>query len=99
MLFLSHVGRDDLPRQQQASLALRGVDVLDMLESRRHVLVNVGKDTRRSEILRAPAKENVRGTLHGQKPACSSVMAEMADRKSTRLNSSHYCASRIPYSA
>src|SRR3546814_16171054 len=44
-----------------------------------------------SEYLPGPSRRGPRrpiGTLHGT-----------ADRKSTRLNSSHYCASRMPSSA
>src|SRR3546814_5842755 len=32
-------------------------------------------------------------------PVIQAQMAEARDRKSTRLNSSHYCATRMPHSA
>src|SRR3546814_9855059 len=47
---------------------------------------------------RIPPRPNVRqNTLHN--PPNRTVRVRLQDRKSTRLNSSHYCASRMPSSA
>src|SRR3546814_6593466 len=42
---------------------------------------------------------NEAGVLGRFLPDFGRVVAQMQDRKSTRLNSSHYCASRMPSSA
>src|SRR3546814_5817848 len=93
--------RDNIPRGEQwnqhlvketSSLlveAMRWMRDNEMLETSALRCLPLGRDKFPEGAMFAPIFETVRQAL----------LNEPLDRKSTRLNSSHYCASRMPSSA
>src|SRR3546814_8820549 len=65
-------------------------------------MVAVGKDLRLVRQVRAARIHQIdawQTVLLGDLLRAEMLLHRRGDRKSTRLNSSHYCASRLPYSA
>src|SRR3546814_4153796 len=87
-----------LPPRSRVSVKESVVNLLSFMRQLRLLFRMVGARSNKDSELMAPTRLGLLQSNHVRMPS-PRFSSKAADRKSTRLNSSHYCASRMPSSA